>query len=53
MGRQRGFTLLEIMVALMIFATAAVALSKRLVNNLREFNLFFGSSRLEVTASAF
>lgn len=30
MRRQRGFTLLEIMVALMIFATAAVALSKSL-----------------------
>ncbi len=29
-GGQRGFTLLEIMVALMIFATAAVALSKSL-----------------------
>ncbi len=30
MRRQRGFTLLEIMVALMIFATAAVALSNSL-----------------------
>ncbi|WP_372865468.1 type II secretion system minor pseudopilin GspI [Spongiibacter sp.] len=30
MKRQRGFTLLEIMVALMIFATAAVALSNSL-----------------------
>lgn len=30
MRSQRGFTLLEIMVALMIFATAAVALSKSL-----------------------
>lgn len=33
MGRVRGFTLLEIMVALMIFATAAVALSKSLTES--------------------
>ncbi len=33
--RQRGFTLLEIMVALMIFATAAVTLTKSLTESAR------------------
>ena len=37
-GRQRCFTLLEIMVALMIFATAAVTLTKSLTESARSIS---------------